>query len=301
MKSLCFALAVSLLFISAKMPVDRPATVKYTGEEIFTSILMLSGPVTGKIPELRMLKRQFKSKQDRKAMSREGALAASMVKYIKAKSPEFFPRFASAMQSGDRRQVESALKSMGIPVADYLQAQKELPRSITDSRQFQSMVRGVSGHLRSKEKELLIKGKAYNTPLMEYTLAQYLNDNKEEMLEGHSMPGNPIPFPPLEKIPPPSSPGEWPAMDDLDPTNPFPMIDVGGDIVINNATMINSRENSVSVVVDTEVAAVSHVVGVVVLLVVVLAIDITPFSTNDQAGRLFQESLVNNLARTLEA
>lgn len=299
-KSLCFVLAVSLFLMSAKMPTTQPSTVKFTGEEIFTSILMLSGPVVEKVPELRMLKRQFKSKRDRAAMSREGGLAASMVKHIRAKSPEFFPRFAAAMQSGDRKRVQAALKSMGIPVVNYLQAQKNLPKSITDSRQFQTMVRGVSGHLRSKEKDLLIKGKAYNTPLMQYTLAKYMDDNKERILAGHNMPGSSIPFfPPIEKIPPPPPAGEWPAIDDLDPSDPFPMLDVGGDIIVNNSAMINSRENGISVVVDTEVAVVSHVVGAVVLLVLVLAIDITPFTSNDQGGRLFQESLINSMANNL--
>jgi hypothetical protein len=122
------SLALMVSFINRAYSVPAPVqATPYDGVTLYRGLFFGSGPVAGKIPTIRKAGPYFPAEYKR--------LEGEIIKYLQAKDPQYFERFAQDIQSGDRVRVAAAIRS-----TNKLQKEALLEVTKTSRTQFASQV-----------------------------------------------------------------------------------------------------------------------------------------------------------------
>jgi hypothetical protein len=118
--ALVVGLTVSLLMPSFALPAEaQPKTVSivsYSGEDIFKGLLLGDGPVAKMFPEIWNSPKIAAYHEQELHSFTQAQISAEendLINRIKVSDPQFFPRFASVMQSGHRLKISAMLNEAG--------------------------------------------------------------------------------------------------------------------------------------------------------------------------------------------
>ena len=126
------AVAVTVSLVNSAHSVQAPVQgAPYDGVTLYRGLFFASGPVASKIPTIRKVAPYLPADYKN--------LESQIIKYIQAKDPSYFDRFANEIQSGDRVKVANAIVR-----TNKLQKEAVLEVTKGSKAQFASQVRRLN-------------------------------------------------------------------------------------------------------------------------------------------------------------